>query len=202
MRITCIVEGHGEVEALPILLRRLRDRISPGLSLEIPKPIRKPRSSIVIKEELERYVELAARQVEETDGILVLIDADDDLGCVLGPELLKVATSMRPDRQHSVVVALREYEAWFLAAAVSLRGKRGLALDLEPPDDPESVRDAKGWLTRHNVEGRSYKETLDQPALTAVFDIDAALRTSSFKKLYRDVVRLLGGEQVNEASTA
>jgi hypothetical protein len=170
--------------------------------LEIPKPIRKPRSSIVIKEELERYVELAARQVEETDGILVLIDADDDLGCVLGPELLKVATSMRPDRQHSVVVALREYEAWFLAAAVSLRGKRGLALDLEPPDDPESVRDAKGWLTRHNVEGRSYKETLDQPALTAVFDIDAALRTSSFKKLYRDVVRLLGGEQVNEASTA
>jgi hypothetical protein len=193
LRIACIVEGHGEVPALPILLRRLRDRIAPETSLEIPKPIRVPRSSLVIQEELERYVELAARQVESTDGILLLIDADDDIGCVLGPRLLGISTAKRSDRQHSVVIAAREYEAWFLAAAVSLRGKRGLALDLEPPEDPEAIRDAKGWLSRHNVEGRSYKETLDQPALTAALDIDAALRTSSFDKLYRDVARLLTG---------
>jgi hypothetical protein len=161
------------------------------MSLEIPKPIRKPRSSLVIQEELERYVELAARQVESTDGILILIDADDDTACVLGPRLLEISTAKRSDRQHSVVIAAREYEAWFLAAAASIRGKRGLALDLEPPENPESIRDAKGWLSRHNIEGRSYKETLDQPALTAVFDIDAALRASSFEKLYRDVSRLL-----------
>jgi hypothetical protein len=189
------VEGHGEVPALPILLRRLRDRIAPGTNLEVQKPIRVPRSSLVIQEELERYVELAARQVDSTDGILLLIDADDDTACVLGPQLLKISTSKRPDRQHSVVIATREYEAWFLAAAVSLRGKRGLALDLEPPEDPEAIRDAKGWLSSHNVEGRSYKETLDQPALTAVFDFDAALQTSSFEKLYRDVTRLLRGSE-------
>jgi hypothetical protein len=165
------------------------------MSLDVPKPIRKPRSSLVIQEELERYVEFAARQIESTDGILVLVDADDDAACVLGPRLLTISAAKRPDRRHSVIVATREYEAWFLAAAVSLRGKRGLAPDLEPPDDPETVRDAKGWLTRHNVEGRSYKETLDQPALTAVFDIDAALKAPSFEKLYRDVSRLLTGDR-------
>jgi hypothetical protein len=192
LRIVCIVEGHGEVEALPILLRRLRDRIAPGLPLEVPKPIRVPKSSLLIDEELKKYVELAARQLlDPTDAVLLIVDADDDPACTLGPRLLRVCLSVRPDRLFSVVIATREYEAWFLAAAVSLRGRRGLARDLEPPKDPEAVGDAKGWLTRHNVEGRSYKETLDQAALTAVFDIDAALAASSFDKLFRDFQLLI-----------
>jgi hypothetical protein len=141
---------------------------------------------------LKRYVELAARQLlDPDDAVLVIVDADEDPACTLGPRLLRVCQSVRPDRRFSVVIATREYEAWFLAAAVSLRGKRGLAPDLEPPNDPEAVGDAKGWLTRHNVEGRSYKETLDQPALTAIFDIDAALASSSFDKLFRDLKLLI-----------
>jgi hypothetical protein len=124
-------------------------------------------------------------------GVLVLIDADDDLGCVPGPSLLEICRAARPDRRSRVVIAVREFEAWFLASAASLRGHRGLAQDLAPPADPEAIRDAKGWLTKHNVSGRSYKETLDQPALTATFDIDAALETKSFRKLYRDVAALL-----------
>lgn len=192
MRIVCIVEGHGEVEALPILLRRLRDRVSPSLPLEIPKPIRVSKSSLLIDVEFTRYLELAARQlVDPGDAVLVLMDADDDAACQLGPKLLQVCESVRPDRSFSVVIATKEYEAWFLAAAVSLRGRRGLAADMEPPEDPEAIRDAKGWLTRHNVGGRSYKETLDQPALTAVFDMDAALTTTSFDKLFRDFQRLI-----------
>lgn len=193
MRIACIVEGHGEVGALPVLLRRLRDVLVPEAILEVGKPIRVPRSSLVIPEELKRYVELAARQIDEDGGILIVIDADDDLPCELGPTLLEHAQESRPDRRISVVIANREYEAWFLAAAESIRGRRGLASDISPPDDPEAIRDAKGWLTKHNVEGRSYKETLDQSALTAVFDLEAARTTSSFDKLCREVERLLRG---------
>lgn len=191
MRIACIVEGHGEVEAVPILIRRLSQKIAPEVRVEIQKPIRVSRSNLVIVDELRKYVELAARQVDDAGGILVLLDSDDDLPCVLGPKLLAAVNAVRPDRKIGVVVAHREYEAWFLAAAESLRGRRGLAPDLVSPPDPEAIRDAKGWLTKHNVEGRSYKETLDQPALTAVFDIDRARNASSFDKLYRDVERLL-----------
>jgi hypothetical protein len=164
----------------------------------VGKPIRVPRSSLVIEEELSKYVELAARQVGEDDGIFVLIDADDDAACLLGPKLLKVCEEARRDRLSRVVIAVREYESWFLAAAISLRGRRGLSEELTPPKEPEAIRDAKGWLSRHNVEGRSYKETLDQPALTAVFDIDAALAAPSFAKLYRDVQKLLRDTSATE----
>lgn len=190
MRISCIVEGHGEVQALPILLRRLRDLIAPGLLLEIRTPMRVPRSNLVREDDLKRYVELAAAQADEEGGVLVLLDADDDLPCQLGPRLLDLAQQVRPDRRVRVVVAEREFEAWFLAAAESLRGRRGLAADLSTPHDAESIRNAKGWLTRH-LPGRSYRETLDQPAFAAVFDIPSARRAKSFDKLYRDVESLL-----------
>ena len=60
-----------------------------------------------------------------------------------------------------------------------------------PPPEPESIRDAKGWLSKYHLGGRSYKETIDQAALTAVFDIDAARAAPSFDKLYRDMSWLL-----------
>jgi len=41
------------------------------------------------------------------------------------------------------------------------------------------------------VTGRKYRETLDQAALTASFDMVAARRTDSFDKLYREVCRLI-----------
>ncbi len=41
--------------------------------------------------------------------------------------------------------------------------------------------------------GRSYRPTLDQAALTSVFDLDAARNAPSFDKLWRDVSELLTG---------
>ena len=60
-----------------------------------------------------------------------------------------------------------------------------------PPNDPEAVRDAKGWLDRRMENNESYSETTDQPALAALFDIEQARRADSFDKCYRDIVRLL-----------
>jgi predicted GTPase len=50
------------------------------------------------------------------------------------------------------------------------------------PDDPESIRGAKEWLTRHMERGRSYSETLDQPSFAARFDLQAARALPSFSK--------------------
>ena len=190
-RIASIVEGHGDVKAVPILLRRIARRLSPESALEILRPIRVGRYKILKSGELERAVELAARQTGARGCILILLDADDDCPAALGPELLARAVAARRDRNIRVVLAKSEYEAWFLAAASSIVGHRGIGPLPDPLFDPESVRDAKGWLTALLPVGQSYRETLDQPALTAIFDLDAARAAPSFDKLWRDVTWLL-----------
>jgi hypothetical protein len=94
----------------------------------------------------------------------------------------------------SVVVAKSEFESWFLAAASSLVGHRGLPDSLDGPPDPEAMRDAKGWLSAR-MRGHPYKPTIDQAPLAARFDLGAARKTSpSFDKFWRDVALLLTGQ--------
>jgi hypothetical protein len=193
VKILCVVEGHGDRLALPGLIRRVAGRLAPALQVEVPPPIRVPRSRLLKQGEMERALEFAARQCDARDGILILIDAESDCPAELGPQLLRRAAEARPDRRIRVCLACREFEAWFLAAAESLAGKRGLNSNLAGPPDPEGVSDCKGWLTYHSAPGRPYKETLDQPALAELFDLDAAaLRAPSFRKFLRHVSDLLG----------
>ena len=97
----------------------------------------------------------------------------------------------RGDRLIRVVMAKREYEAWLIAAAASIAGHRSLDASITAPVDAESIADAKGWLSDRMAPGHSYRETLDQPALTDVFDLNAARVAPSFDKLWRDVGALL-----------
>jgi hypothetical protein len=190
-RIIAIVEGHGDQAAVPILLRRAALVVAPDAVFEVPRPVRVPRARLLRPDELERAVELAARQSGPDGGILILLDADDDCPAEMSQEILQRATTARPDRSIRVVLAKVEYEAWFLAAAESIAGRRGIAAGTTAPDAPESVSDAKGWITAHMAQGQSYRETLDQPALTAIFDLSAARNAPSFDKLWRDVASLL-----------
>jgi hypothetical protein len=185
-----IVEGHGEEPAVPILIRRIIAHYAPDVYVHVERPIRWKRTGLIQQGGVERVVELAARQTTPADGILILLDADDDCPREIAEQLLARARAARPDRTISVVAANREYEAWFLAAARSLRGKRGLADDLEPPADPESIRDAKGWLASRTTQGFSYKPTIDQPALTDLFDLEQASAARSFRKIVKDVLAL------------
>lgn len=191
--LALLVEGHGEVAAVPQLVRRVVPAIDPGRPAEIRRPTRVNRSRLVKSGEFERYVELAARDVAALSGaLLVLIDADDDCPASLGPALRARAAAERPDIPVGVVLATREFEAWFLATAESLRGHRGLPLDLAPPPEPESIRDAKGWLQDQRTDGFAYSATTDQPALAARMDLDVAReRAPSFDKLWREVTRLM-----------
>ena len=190
-KIVSIVEGHGEVEAVPILLRRIAGLVSPDFMVDPPRPIRIGRQKLLKDGELERTVELAAAQAGTDGCILILLDADDDCPAELGPGLLQRARTRRPDCAISVVLAKTEYEAWFLAAGDSIAGRRGIAGSVTPPPDPESIRDAKGWLSARMPPGQPYRPTLHQSKLTAVFDLDSARAAPSFNKLWRDVSALL-----------
>lgn len=189
--IYCIVEGHGEVAATPILLQRIGETLDPPVYPKIPHPIRIPATKLRKKNELERAVKLAALKSGNHGAILILLDCDDGCPAEEGPALLRRAKAARPDRKIAVVMAKKEYEAWFLAAAESLRGKRGLPDDLTPPPDPEAIRDAKGWLTKRMAKNASYSATTDQPALTSIFDLQEARNADSFDKCYREIVKIL-----------
>lgn len=191
MKLIAIVEGHGEVQAVPVLLRRVLYEQLQIYDIEVDPPIRILKHKLLKQGELERAIELAARRTSPTDGIIVLFDADDDCPAQLGPEVAMRAKNYRPDRRVSVVIAKREFESWFVAAADSLAGHRGLASDLVPPDDAEGIRDAKGWLSRHKPPGFSYRETIDQAAFADRVNLEKAQRCPSFCKFMREVVTLV-----------
>ena len=70
LAIACIVEGHGEVQAVPILIRRIAVTIDPALSIDVKPPLHIPRSKLVRDKELERAVELATRKTGGRGSIL------------------------------------------------------------------------------------------------------------------------------------
>jgi hypothetical protein len=190
--ISCVVEGDGEVEAVPILIRRIAELVKPDSLVRIPRPIRLPKTKLRKKDELTRAVRLAKLNVPAQGGIFVLMDADKDCPAILGPHLREQVLSVSGETPVGIVIAKAEFETWLIAAAESIAGKRGLSADMTAPEDPESILAAKGWLDRHMPRNRCYRETLDQPALTAVFNLTAAQRSPSFEKCYREVVKLLG----------
>lgn len=182
MNVVPIVEGDGEIDAVPLLIRRLIG--AAGISgLAVDSPIRVPRGKIVQEAGLRRYVQVAKRR-PLCAAILVLFDGDDDCPKDLAPKLEAWAREEAGDRPCAVVMAHREYEAWFLATIESLRGKRGIRVDAEPHPRPEDPRDAKGQLRLRMVKGRGYVERADQPALTEAFHMPTAYaQCRSFRRM-------------------
>ncbi len=190
-RIAPLVEGHGEVLSFPILLRRIIAEIDPSATPAVPKGFRHPSGSMRRVGGLEAAINAVAEKHPE-HAILVLIDSDDDCPKNLGPELKRRANDARPDLRISVVLAHREYEAWYLAAAESLAGKRNLSHDLIAPTDPEGIRGAKKWLTKQMPGSNKYRPTVDQAPLSQEFDLELArARSRSFRKLWKEVERIL-----------
>lgn len=188
-RFICpIVEGHGEIEAVPLLIRRIFAESGTGTMPGINYPIRIKSGSFLHDESyFQRYVQLAAAKAAQAGGeVLILLDCEDDCPATLGPALLARAKNVRNDVPTTVVLAHREYETWFLAAAESLRGCGGLSADLSPPADPEAIRGAKEWLGRHME--RSYDPIIHQAAFTARFDLSQAKTVPSFARFVSKIL--------------
>jgi len=183
IKVSTVVEGGGEVVALPVLLRRIQEWVDPSIYVNILPPIKVKRDRFIGKEdEFRRYVALAGAKCEINGWVIILMDADDDCPVKLGKELLVRAKTVLGHDRVSVVLANREYEAWFIAAAKSLSGYRGFSLAKgEEVADPDRPRNAKGWMGERMG---GYSETLDQPAFSAIMDLQLAFdRSRSFRKL-------------------
>ena len=168
--------------ALPVLLRRLRDEAH-AWEVDIGRPIRRPRNQLVREPDIRQAVQLALVQ-PDCRAILILFGGNSDCPAELGPTVQACAQATAGDVPCAVVIAHKEYEAWFLAAIESLRGHRSVRDDAEPLVDPEGPRGAKEQLEARMHARASYLETTDQAAFSARFSLsDAYHRSRSFQKL-------------------
>lgn len=183
MRLQPIVEGHGEVDAAPVLLRRLSNEAE-QYQLKVLSGIRASRTQLANSQGLAKALQTAQRS--GCDAILVLIDADDDCPAVLAPKITEWAEEASAGIPCVTVMAHREFEAWFLASIEPLRGQRGIRDDAESHPDPEQPRDAKRALKNRMIPGRGYSETTDQAAFAAKFSMpDAYSKCRSFRKFVK-----------------
>lgn len=190
MKIQPIVEGHGEVKAVPELLRRLQQEAS-CYNISFGSPIRRPASDLNNKTSFQNSVRLALLH-DDCAAILILFDLDDGCPKEKAAELVAWTDEIATDVPFAIVLAHREYEAWFLAAVESLRGYNGIPADAVSPLEPENIRGAKQHLERLMARFYSYSETSDQVRLTARFDMAAAYRRSrSFRRLVNAFGQLL-----------
>ena len=185
-----IVEGQGEAQAFPVLLRRLILEL--GCYMDVGgSPYRSKRTLMVRESDFKKAVQTAALK-PNTCALLVLFDADNDCAVTHVPDMLAWAREVVPAMPCGVVMARREYEAWFLAAIESLRGQRGIHPEAAYPQDPEQDGGAKRAVSLFMPPNARYSETADQPAFLARLDLGTAYRrASSFRKLVKELCRLL-----------
>lgn len=183
-QVASIVEGDGEVAALPVLLRRLCEWLTPEVNANVLTPIRVQKDRFLNRqEEFDRYLRLASAKAGDQGWVLVLLDADDDCPARKGLDVAARAAAALPHRRFAVVFANREYEAWFIAGGATLDGVRGFSGKPEDQTvDAETPRNAKGWMRERMPSG--YGPTVDQPAFSARLDLQQAhSRSRSFRKL-------------------
>lgn len=177
-----VVEGRGEEEALPVLLRRLRDEAR-AWAVEISRPIRQNRSVLTSEPGVTKAVQLARHQ-QACEAILIVFDGDQDCPAELGPKVREWAVAAAGGVPCEVVLPHREYEAWFLATIESLRTHDLIRNDAAPHPFPEQPRGAKAALRERMAGRRQYLETSHQARLSASLSLGDAYRGSrSFKKL-------------------
>ncbi|WP_229770433.1 DUF4276 family protein [Schaalia hyovaginalis] len=180
-KITSVVEGHGEVDALPVLLRRLTS----NFSILVRKPHRIKRTEFTGRDGANA-VRMQREAAGELGMVIVLLDLDDDDS----DELRKRVIDNVGEDRVSVVLATKEFEAWFLAGVESLRSHSDVRDDATYDGDCESVRNAKGRL--EGLMKCSYKETLHQAKFAACLDLELARKNSpSFESFCSSVEKWL-----------
>lgn len=187
-KIVPIVEGPGEVEAVPALLWKLLAEIG-RYDIQIDTPQNAHGCGNLTKPGgIEKFVENAWTK-RNCGAVLVLMDADKKCPVQLATDFSRRILALGVRFPVVIVIAKREYEAWFLASLAAIAGKPwqnrvGLPPDVTYDDDSERIAGVKGWLDRHLPPGHSYKPAQDQAVLTAMLDLELTREKSrSFRRL-------------------
>lgn len=176
IRILPIVEGDGDLKAVPVLLRKLVEFhglhetqiLAPHKRGELPK----------LAARFEDYFRMA---LKENAGILLVLDFDCDYcDCPFqeAEKLYQRAKDIRRDWPFKIAFLAKEFEGLFLVEKQAAAKVLGLSPDTAFPDNPETIRDAKGWLSKALPKGSAYKPTVHQAKITSQLDFEKLRETS------------------------
>lgn len=186
-----IVEGPGDVQAAPVLLRKILSDHLNCYDIGVVTPKRAGgRGGLDRAGGIEKFIRYAAI-TPDCEGILVLVDADSDCAIDWARRACDRCRDVGVAVPIAVVCAVREYEAWFLASLDSIKGSSRLNREMHFDGDPEALGAVKEWFTQQMPPGHAYKETIDQTSFTSLIDIPLARDNSrSFRRLCHAVEEL------------
>ncbi len=194
-----VVEGDGEMEAVPMLLRRMLERME-RWDWSVGKA-RKIGGIGKLRKEFDNLLQRLAT-APDCDAILILNDMDDGCPVTEALALAQRARTLMLPCPVALVLAHREYESWFLTSLPTIAGNYDLPANLVYQGEIEGRRDVKGWLSDQMPPGKIYKETIHQVRMTGLLDIDLALSSRSFQRFYHAVEELVGTGGVAERGYA
>jgi hypothetical protein len=115
-----LVEGEGDMQAAPVLLRRLLHEEHGRYDWLVDrKHVMKVWGLAKLRSKLADFMEHL--RGKSCDGALILLDLEDQLPCEEGPALAAEIAALQPlPFPVAVVFAYKEYEAWFLAGISSI----------------------------------------------------------------------------------
>jgi hypothetical protein len=169
-----IVEGQGDANSLPLLLRKWLEMRADYRDI-IGKPaICNGRERALVAEGLEGYVAAVAAR-PGCLAVLVVLDAERDASCELGPRLLERARAITR-LPVAVALAERNWEDWIYSSIETLR-----------IDDPPPAYDANQSgisVIKQSLKPAKYVKPTWQPRLTARVDIELARpRSASLNRM-------------------
>ena len=192
--IVPVVEGDGDVAALPGLLARilLENNNRPDVLVAQGKSgVVKANGRPNLANKLDKFLQHAQNK-PDCDAILVLLDADNDCPVDLGQRLSQRSEQIGTKCPVRIVCARRSYESWFLASLDTVKGKSVIPDTAALSGDAETVPNPKQWITALLPQGQAYKETTHQAAISSFIDLDLAHKNSrSFRRLCHALEQLL-----------
>lgn len=192
MKIQLIVEGDGDLTAVPVLVRRILHSKN-IFDVDIAQPVHRRGDIPKVRGRFRDFFEVAAIQGHP---VLCVLDFDCD-DCVdvetTENEFRALARELRPDYPFEACFIVKEFESIFLFDENCVRNVLpAVRPEYVFPLAPETIRDAKGELSTALPKGWSYKPTVHQAKLSANVNLELLLEASpSFQRLQTAVLNLI-----------
>lgn len=202
-KIVPVVEGYGEVDAVPVLCYKLLHGIG-RYDIQIDTPLNAHGcGNLTVEGGLERFVDRAWNR-RDCKAVLILMDADKRHPAELAHSFSQriLAMNATPPCCAVTVLAKTEYEAWFLASLPSIVGSDvgehfSLPANITYVGDVEARPGVKEWITSQiaydgGKRRVAYDERRDQLPMTRLINpVLARDKSRSFRRLCHAIEQII-----------
>lgn len=206
-RPVLIVEGPGDVAAVPRLLRSIAYDHEVYDFNCCPNPITGQNlPKLSVNGVIEKFTGYALSR-DDGDSVLICVDTDGQCPKTAAEDFVRRLNSTYITKKVGVCFFHCEFESLFITcldAIATAHGECGWHMDGWTEDvQSETIKGAKGYLTRCMKKGRAYKEIRDQVRFTAALDSNRLRqRSRAFRHLEKTWRWLAGLDGTGDARIA